>query len=154
MIRYQLERWQDAESEMAEHFSAHCAEVGADPGRFTLSPDYAMFRALQDSGNLAVITARDDGRLVGYHVSLVRRHMHYDSLTAYTDIFYIAPPYRKGMIGVKLFKAAEDVLTAMGVERIYTGTKLKLDIGPILERLGYNAIERLYTKVTHEKVAQ
>lgn len=147
MIQYQVERWHDAEFEMAQLFDAHCAEVGADPGQFKLSPDYRSYRSFQDAGQLCVITARRDGLLIGYHISILRRHLHYDSLTAYTDVFYVRPDHRKGTIGVRLFQASEAAVRAMGAERIYTGTKLKLDIGPILERLGYNAIERLYTKV-------
>ena len=95
---------------------------------------------------------RKFNKLIGYHIATVVRHLHYNSKTAYTDVFYVDPLHRKGSVGVRLFKEAENYLVAMGVERIYTGTKLKLDIGPILERLGYQPIERVYTKVVKGKV--
>jgi len=148
VIRYQVEKFDDALPDMAPFFQDHMEEVGADKSQFPLSPDIERYRWMQERGDLCLVTVRDDGKLIGYYCAVLMRHLHYDSRTAYTDVFYLAPDRRQGTIGIKLFKAAEDVLRMMGVERIYTGTKLKLDIGPILERLGYKPIERIYTKVT------
>ncbi len=146
-VVYAVEKFQDCVAESSEFFEAHKEEVGADKEKFPLAPDYERYQEMQDIGSLVVVTARADGRLIGYICYYLSRHLHYDSLTAYSDVFYVTPAYRKGLVGVRLFKAVEEVLKHMGVERIYTGTKLKLDIGPILERLGYAPIERIYTKV-------
>ena len=150
-VTYQVERFQDCAAEGSLLWHAHLREVGADSAHFTLDPDIGRYCAMQDAGQLCIVTARKFGKLIGYHCSTVTRHLHYNSKTAYTDVFYIDPLHRKGPVGIRLFKEAEKALIAMGVERIYSGTKLKLDIGPILERLGYNPIERVYTKVVKDK---
>jgi hypothetical protein len=37
-------------------------------------------------------------------------------------------------------------LKQRGVKKIFTGTKLSLDMGPIFERLGWTEAERLFCK--------
>ena len=127
----------------------HWEEVALNKDAIPLKMDYGRYNKLDDAGALHVVTARNDGELIGYHMSMVWTHMHYaDSLTAFTDIFFLRKEYRKGTgAGIKLFKFMINSLRERGVQRIYMGTKLSLDIGPILERLGFKAIERIYTLV-------
>ena len=54
---------------------------------------------------------------------------------------------RKGFVGIKLLKFMEESLKAKGVQKIYMGHKLHINLTPILERLGYKQIEKLFTKV-------
>ena len=126
----------------------HFEEIAANKDVIKLNPDHNSYEEAEENHNLHIVTCRVDGVLVGYHLSFIRFHLHYkDSLTAYTDLFFIHPSYRRGRVGVNLFKYAEKTLWQRGVQRIYMPTKLKLDVGALFERLGFDAIERVYTKV-------
>lgn len=144
---YQLESMAECVDEMRGLWPLHWQEIALDKDKVPLEPDVETFSVLEDCGQLQIVTVRDDGRLVGYHVSLVRPHLHYrSSLTAYVDMYFVHPDYRAGMVGVKLFKEAERFLRERGVQRVYTGTKLHHDVGRVLERLGHKQTERLFVK--------
>ena len=146
--QYAVERYIDVKVEAEGLLKEHYEEVASDKDLIQLNADHARYEAYDDAGTLHLVTCRCDGKLIGYYVCFVYTHPHYkDSLTAYTDVFFISKEYRKGRVGIKLFQYVEQTLRQRGVQRIYAGTKLKLDIGPMLEYLGYNPIERVYTKV-------
>lgn len=147
MITYQVEAWSDCSEEMSRLWKAHWEEVAMNKDTIPLEPNMEMYGWLESTGQMHVLTARSDGRIVGYHVSIVRPHLHYkSSLSSFTDMYYVSPDHRKGMVGVRLFKEAEKTLRARGVQKMFTGTKLSLDMGRIFERLGWVETERLYTK--------
>jgi len=151
VIIYQVESYSAALDDLKEIYPEHYEELAANKSSVKLNVNYAKYSQLESLGMLHLVTVRKDGLLAGYHLSMISPHLHYvDSLTCFTDIFFVRQQYRKeqnGMIGLKLFKFMEESLREKGVQRIYMGTKLHLDIGPILERLGYSPIERLYTKM-------
>ena len=145
---YALERYVDVKEEASALLVAHYLEVAADRVLIVLNPDHARYESYDDAGTLHLVTCRCDGQLIGYYVCFVYTHPHYmDSLTAYTDVFFIRKDFRKGRVGINLFKFVEKTLRDRGVQRIYAGTKLSHDVGPILEHLDFKPIERIYTKV-------
>lgn len=151
MITYQVEQYTSAIDEMKELYQEHWEEIAGDKDVIKLNPNYETYAQMASLGFIHLVTVRDEENLVGYHLSLVYPHLHYmDSLTAFTDIFFLKKEYRKGRVGINLFKYMEHSLRAKKVQKIYMGTKLKLDIGNLLERLGYTPIERLYTKILKE----
>lgn len=146
--QYAVEDYRDVEHELAALWEEHRDEVGADKGLFELAPDSDRYREAARTGVAHLVVCRYDGVVIGYHCCFVRPHLHYKhSLTAFTDVFFIKKEYRIGRVGIRLFKYVEETLEQRGVQRIYTGTKLSLDIGAILSHMGYNPIERIYTKV-------
>lgn len=145
---YGVEPYLGAKKEAQELMLLHFEEVATNKDSFKLNMDDESYEDAEEIHNLHAVTCRKDGKLIGYHVSFVRPHLHYkDSLTAYVDLFFIHPEHRKGRVGINLFKYAEKTLWHRGVQRIYMPTKLKLDVGALFERLGFTAIERVYTKV-------
>ncbi|HQT82291.1 MAG TPA: GNAT family N-acetyltransferase [Ferrovaceae bacterium] len=147
-ITYEVTSFTNLMSHAQHLFPKHFEEVAADKDKIKLNVHLEGYYWFEQHHQLHVIVCKKGSELIGYFIGIVRPHLHYkNSLTAYTDIFYINPEYRKGRAGINLFKYAEKTLWHRGVQRIYMGTKLKLDIGPILDRLGYNPIERIYTKV-------
>lgn len=112
-----------------------------------LDPDIDKLDHLNSLGMLHIIIVRDDGRLVGYHASVIDTLIHYKNvLAAKGDLHWLHPDYRKGTIGIKLLKEVERTLKLRGVQVMYDFTKLYLDKGPVFEHLGYRAIERTYSK--------
>ena len=147
MITYQVENWTDCVHELEPLWTAHWSEVAMNKSQIPLEPNYDMYSWINAQGQLHTLTARCDGKVIGYHVSIVRPHLHYaSSLSSFTDMYYISPEHRKGMVGVRLFKEAEASLKARGVEKMFTGTKVSLDMSRIFERLGWTETERLFTK--------
>ena len=146
MITYQVEPLENCLEEIKTLFEAHWEEV-ADP-TIPLNPNYNKYLEMAKQGLVHAVTARQDNAIIGYHISFIYPHLHYQqSVTCFTDIFFIAKEHRKGFVGIRLFKFLEQSLKEKNVQRIYMGTKLRLDIGAILERLGYKPIERIYTKI-------
>lgn len=126
------------------HF-AEVAPQGAD-----LEIDHEQFQWMCEHGLLHVVTARNDGVLVGYHLTLVRKQLHRNVLSGYVDAFFLDPEHRKGSTGMRLMKYAEETLKRRGVKWLYTGTKHVKNIGILLEHMGHKAIETQYLKILGE----
>jgi GNAT superfamily N-acetyltransferase len=149
-LMFQVEPFSAVIDEAVPLLQRHYEEIALNKATTPLAPDWSAYATLEAAGFLHIVTARDEGKLVGYSAYIVgQRNLHYDFQMAETDIFYLAPEYRKGMAGVALLKFSETSLRAIGVQRIVTKTKLspEHDLGPLLERLGFSPIERVYTKV-------
>jgi len=148
VIEYKEEQYNDVINEIKPLLEHHYEEIALDKDVIKLNPDYDMYKKLCDSGVMKIITARDDGKLVGYLIAIIKYHLHYkDSLTAIDDIFYLDKSYRKGLTGVKLFIKTEEILKKYGVQRVVLNTKLHHDVGAIFDRLGYKETERVFTKI-------
>ena len=128
-------------------FPAHYDELCVTK-EFPLDPDYEAYKKIADAGNLVCIACMDGMEVVGYIVFIVQPHLHYKScLTAFEDIYYIRPDYRKGRVGIRLFKYAEEVLKGIGVNRIIMHTKIHMDNSKLFEYLGYKWTDKLFTKI-------
>lgn len=150
-LQFAVEPYLKVIPEMAAIYPEHWEEIALDRDSIKLDPDYTRYARMALEGTLHVVTARHDGKLVGYHISMIAPHLHYkSSLTCFTDIFYLRREYREGLNGYLMLKFFHDSLAGSPVQKIYMGTKLGLDLAPILDRLGFKAIERLYTKVLHD----
>jgi len=127
----------------------HWAEIALHRELIPLEPDLMSYQDLERRGQLLLVTMRDDeGTLVGYHVTLIRPHLHYhSSLTGFTDVFFIHPDHRKGTAALKLFRFVERQLALRSVERMYATCKLSLDLKPLFTRLGWDEIERVFCKL-------
>lgn len=145
---YAVERWRDLRPEMLPLLDRHWREIALNHADVPLDIDHERYDALDEAGALHIVTVRRDGDLIGYHVAIVSTHLHYAStLHGITDVFYVAPEYRQGFIGIRLFQCVEKELKALGVKKLYTGTKVHLDLSKLFERLGYRRVEFLYAKI-------
>ena len=147
-IKYAQESFADMEIELKTLTVRHWEEIAHNKELIKLDPDWEMYRILGAKGVIHFTSARKDGELVGYQVYSVMPHMHYkSSLTASSDVLYLAPEYRKGRTGIRLMQAAEKNLKALGVQRVLQNVKLSNDWGAILEMLGFTPFERIYSKL-------
>ena len=100
------------------------------------------------SGMLRCITCRSDERLIGYIIFIVTPHLHYKScMTAIEDLYFVTKEFRKGRVGIMLFKYAEKVLKERGVQRIVMHTKVHLDNSKLFEYLGYKMTDKVFSKM-------
>lgn len=147
MITYAVEAWSAVQEEMAPLWVKHWEEVALNRDKMPLVPDFANYDTMEQLGMLHIVVARKEGQIVGYHFTIVRPHLHYSTtLCGQTDIYYIAPEHRTGRTPLRLFQFVEKTLKARGVKKLFTGTKLSLNAGPLFEFMGWHPTETLYTK--------
>ena len=112
-----------------------------------LNVDWSVYEQAEALGKLRIFTARVDDELVGYAVFFVNHNPHYkDSLQAVQDILFLAPEHRKGRIGFGLLAFADMQLAGEGVQATYHHSKAAHNIGPLLERMGYELVDVIYAK--------
>ena len=124
----------------------HWLEIGAGQGDPPMGVAWSVYDALSNQDGLVVVTARDNGKLIGYIVYVLAPGMHSKGLIAEADVFWMDPDYRKALSGVHLLIAGEDILRAAGAKFVIMKTTLLNDLGAIFERLEYTPIERVYRK--------
>ena len=134
--------WPAAQPLMLEHWE----EVGADKGQAKFSLDVPTFEVLDKCGMLQVVVARNAGRIVGYSMVIVRKHMHYDLLCGFEDAFFLSPKERKGLAGVRLLRETAKAAKARGVQKLFWHSKTIKPLGTLFERLGYVKSDEIYSK--------
>lgn len=144
-----MEKFLDVWGDILPLLRLHWEEVGVNKEKIVLCPQVEEYKKLENLDCLHIVTAREQGKLIGYHVSLVKPHLHYgNTLHAFTDIYFIDPFYRnKPRIAWRLFNFIEKTLKDRGVVRIITTTKTSLNKGRFLSALGYSETDVVYTKL-------
>jgi len=150
-IKYQQEFLSTARPDAQKLLEAHWEEIALNKGKIALNPDWDAYEALEASNKLRIFTARVNGKLIGYFVVLVGVNLHYkDHVFAVNDILYLDQSYRKGRTGLKLIKFAEQCLKDDGVSVLTINTKVHKPFDTLMEYLGFNLIERVYSKYIGE----
>jgi len=122
-------------------------EMYHDKEAYPFDPDWDLYYLLEDNGNLLVFTARDSGKLIGYFSVIIGPSLHSKGkFVVSNDIIYLHRDYRKGLIGVKLFKFSEDCLLESGYNQLQVITSEKNNIDSLLKRLDYKKIETKFEK--------
>jgi L-amino acid N-acyltransferase YncA len=133
--------------EMMPMFEAHRQELTAFKD-IPLKVDKDKYVALNAAGAYHAYIARSDsGDIVGYVGYMISPNLHYADYTyAMQDVFYVDPSRRGVMIGLQLLRYADDELKKLGVSVVTQHSKLAHDFKPLMDRLGYNAVETIYMK--------
>lgn len=148
MLNFQVEFWPDCKDELIPLVPLHWKEVANNQDCIPLDLYLEEYKRLDDLGMLHIITARSEGKLIGYNIFVIKGHLHYkSSLTAHNDMYFLHPDYRKGFNGINFFKFSDLYLKNFGVQRVIMATKEKLNKGKIFERLGYKAVDIIYSKI-------
>jgi GNAT superfamily N-acetyltransferase len=110
-----------------------------------LAPNWAAYDRAEKSGSLRVYTARKDGALIGYGVFFIG-NMHYSTTKIATqDVLFLLPEHRQGGVGYRLIRFCDEQLNAEGAKVVYHHVKHAIcDFGPLLERMGYVAVDTIY----------
>lgn len=146
-VVYQEEKLGQCLKEMKPLLEKHWEEIAVNKERIKLNPDYEKYFQLEELGILHIVTARMEGVLIGYFISMITPHIHYkDHAFAMNDILFISPEHRRGRVGIRLFQKAEGFLRGLGVSVIMIGTKTHMPFDPLCKMLGYSNTERTYTK--------
>lgn len=113
-----------------------------------LAPDVEMYLKAQEHNKIRVYTVRDDeGKLKGYNIFFLGINMHYKkSLQAKQDIVFLDKAFRGQGIGLKFFVWCDEQLKAEGVDVVYHHLKAAHNFGPMLEKIGYELQDLIYSK--------
>ena len=146
---YAHESYTNIKDEIKPLLEQHYEEIALDQDVIKLNPDWDAYAKYDSIHALRCYTARnDDGDLVGYFVVIVSTSLHYkDHLFANNDVIFLRKDARKGMTGVKLIKYAVKCLQSEGITRININTKTHQPFDVVVERLGFELIERVYSIV-------
>jgi len=148
LLEFSTEPLSNIRHEVFQHLRAHYEELATFKDKITrIEPDWEMFLRLEMTDKLHTVTARDDGKLVGYYVGAIIDHPHYRSVKmASADLYYLVPDYRVGRTGILFVQFIEESLKQRGVQLTVMGTKLSKDLGALYKALGYSETDVVWRK--------
>jgi L-amino acid N-acyltransferase YncA len=147
-VTYQVEPWQQYYSDPSREslWREHYAEFEpVHRNKLPFAPDEASYCALDRAGMLSVIVARRSGKMIGYCLVVIRRHLHYASLCAFEDSYYLTAGERHGWTGYKLLAAAVSECKRRGAVKAYFMTKEFVSMAELLSRLGMAREDSVFT---------
>jgi len=148
MITYQQEFLAQVKPDIEPLLRQDWEEIEHNKELHKFDPAWELYEALEETNSLSIFTVRSDSNLIGYFVVITMPSLHCRGLTqALCDIIYLDKDYRKGLIGYKLFKFAEDCVREDGADVLYVATTKVNPIDNLMVKLGYNKIETRFEKV-------
>lgn len=148
------ERFPAIARELPSLFETHWREIALNKKSVKLDPNYELFCKYDIAGVLQLLTLRVQGKLVGYAFCMIGEHLHYASTVwCHIDMFYVEREYRRGWIGVRMFREIElrakykGAKVLCGVEKLHFKNKRNKPVGKLFRYLGYRPIERVYSKL-------
>ena len=146
MIVYRTEKIDQCIAAILPLMSDHASEMNlAD----RTDPDVDLYRMMEKYGVLQIVTAREDGELLGYCIVMISRaSQRKNVIEAQGDMYYLAPHARRGWVGVRLLQHSIDLLKAKGIKTFRFFTSSEFDTGPILRYLGFEQTGAIYTMDT------
>lgn len=126
-------------------FRQHTAEVGEHPENFA-NKNYALMQRLEDVGSLQVVTARSNGRVFGYLVTVIGPSMEVvGQQSACATAFYASPDYPG--LGLKIQRESVRLLKEQGIKEVVLRAGVRGDgkrIGAMYRRIGAEPFGELY----------
>lgn len=148
MITFQRESFRDRLGELKPLLPLHWEELALDKDKVPLDPQYDIYVAREDRGELLFVTCRENGILCGYFIGFIAPGLHYKTcLTLTMDIFYIVPEHRGNRAGVGLFEFVKKEAIRRRVQRWFVGNKehAKVHAEALFSHLGFEKVETYYS---------
>jgi hypothetical protein len=148
-VTFQVEKWSDCIAELRPIYDLLWADVAIDKDRFKARCNEPMYKTMEDNGFLHLVTARFGKALVGcFQMTLIVNGHYADAgVMAFTDLYFLAPAFRKGSMGIQLFRFAEKYAKSKGCEKFYTSHKIHRDHSSLMKLLGFKPTDMIYSKV-------
>lgn len=115
-ITFQIEDCDTWQRDGRKLFEDHCFTVGEDPNEWE-QKNWPLFRAIESVGAMQIMTARSNGRMFGYLMTLVSPSLVKAGITSATHTTFYADPSFPGL-GMKLQRAALEELKKRGVNEV------------------------------------
>lgn len=98
-------------------FEQHCVLVGEAPGNWK-NKNIPLMRRLYEAGTLQVMTARSNGRMFGYLMTVISPSLEAEHLKVAVHTTFFASPDVPGL-GMKLQRAALASLNEQGIDEVF-----------------------------------
>ena len=148
MIEFRLTKWPRVKDVILPLWERHWQEIGTNRDVIPLDPDWDAYDRMHLKGGLKIVGAFDGEEMVGYVFAIITGHLHYRSTKCgFYDLYWLAPEYRKGLTGVRMFREMERVLRDLKVVKVYAPTKLEHDKSTLFKRMGWSPAEVMFTNV-------
>jgi hypothetical protein len=144
-MTFTRERLSEVQHDLDVLLPLHKDEVCMFGEDIVLDPDWQKYYTFDKLNMLHILTWREHGELVGYYITVVYRHLHYDFLVADNDVLFVHPKYR-GPDVIKFFRYVDFYLKDLGCKVAITTVKPTIDYRPLAEFLGYKLLEYKYFK--------
>jgi GNAT superfamily N-acetyltransferase len=144
-ITFQTEDCETWRRDGRKLFEDHCMVVGEDPREWE-TKNWPLFKAIEDAGAMQITTARSNGRMFGYLMTLVAPSLVSDKTLSATHTTFYADPSFPGL-GMKLQREALARLKARGVDEVVWEAGNRGDgprLGTMYRRLGATEHGRTY----------
>ena len=136
--------WGDAKTLAEAHFEE--VDGGVEPRR-RLRVNERVMQALSDTGMLQIVTARTNGRLVGYYTWNISEDVESEGLLiAQQGAWYVAPEHPR--VAFLMFHEAVRQLKGMGVKMIFPHHRTQgrgSHLGRFFIRQGAKEIQHTYS---------
>jgi hypothetical protein len=112
------------------------------------NPRRERYEQYNDAGLFRLLTARDQGRLVGYFGVYLMESMHSQLPIAREDTFYLAPSHRGGRNALRFLRYVEAFISRSAPIEILFSCEDDNDSGikGLLEYLDYRSVIHVYSK--------
>jgi GNAT superfamily N-acetyltransferase len=135
--------WRDAQALMAEHSAA----IGLDAGAYSRM-NVPLWEAVARSGRVQIMTARLNGRMIGYLTAILGPSFEEPGVLTITQMAFYASPDAKGLrVGQRLQRAAIDRARMRGATKMYMRAGVRGDgprLGALYRRMGAGDFGQLY----------
>jgi hypothetical protein len=115
-ITFQTEDCDTWKRDAKRLFESHCVVVGENVDEWE-SKNWELFKALETVGALQITTARSNGRMFGYLMTIIAPSLVSDKVTSATHTTFYADPAFPGL-GMKLQREALARLKDRGVDEV------------------------------------
>lgn len=140
------ESYRDCEQELVELGRKHYKEIEILPLEY--NPDLELFRLMDNSDMLFVITIRDsEGVLKGYSLNTISKHLIYKGVLHSECCLLFVSEDTRGGYALKLMKHTEEKAKQLGASFHTWDVPALNDYSVILERQGCTKIESRYSKM-------
>jgi len=135
-------------AELRSIIDDHYEKLALNKHVIPLAPQWEVYFAREEAGELLFIPLRDAGRMVGYWIAFIAPGLHYKTcLTATMDIWNVIPEYERTRAPLVLMTAVEKEYRRRGVNRSFVGEKMHRPCGKLYRKFGYDPVETHYSKL-------
>lgn len=91
---------------------------------------------MEKAGSFFVLTARVQGKVVGYHGIFITPALHYKDLTvASSDVLFLVPEYRDSPVGGKLMQASTKYSKRLGAKAFLWKAKKGTRLDQLMQKM-------------------
>lgn len=146
-VTFQIETWEQFWKDGQKLFHEHCLSIGEQPD-YRHRLNLPLFQKLHDLEMMHVVTARSNGRMLGYLMTLIGPSLENVTMKVGTQTLFFATADANGLhLGSRMQKVAIEAARAANVDEIIMRAGVRGDgprLGTLYERLGAEPFGDLY----------